>query len=73
MKQNTVRKDKSDQQKAGHVGPGGQKKGFEFYSKWIGKSSESLERVRDTLFLKTKFHWLVRGDWLAKGRDKKKF
>ena len=33
MKQNTVRKDKSDQQKAGHVGPGGQNKGFEFYSK----------------------------------------
>lgn len=73
MKQNTVRKDKSDQQKAGHVGSGGQKKGFEFYSKWIGKSSESLKQVRDTLFLKKKLHWLLRGDHLAKGRDKKKF
>ena len=64
---------KSDQQKAGHVGPGGLKKGFEFYSKWIGKSPESLERVRDTLFLRKKLHWLLCGDWLAKGRDKKKF
>lgn len=73
MKQNTVRKDKGDQQTAGYVGPGGRKKGFEFYSKWIGKPSESLKQVHDTLFLKKELHWLLRGDWLAKGRDKKKF
>lgn len=74
MKQNTVRNDKSGQHKADHIGPVGRRKGFQFYSKWIETTSESLKQVRfDFFLLKKKLLWVLHGDWLAKGRDKRKF